>query len=526
MIVFKNYYENQLLDLNDNSYKPIKFTINETILTLTKKYDDIYNTLQSFASLDDQNPSQIQILIPNLTQHFTILFDQKKENKNDEIEESNKHKKQSEHRKDYDSSFKSSYDDYRNEVFLKSNISLNAEDESNKYKTKAINMALEQLQLFLDGYDIIIPDFLVKDMMKIAEKLKMHKLLDELNPLNEEISNNQDYNVISELEILIKVEKEFLVINEENFNEKSSIIYSLYLYIGKMFFENIIDNFINFDSDKKSVYFQICEMICTRFPEFETSFKKIKEKYDVSESDTEIIQNSDILNFILKDDVDSLQKHISNPAYNIEKEIFYLPKENKCNAIEYTAFCGSLKCFKYLLLNCQLNLDSIAKYAVIGGNTEIIHICYQKKYNFKGTLLKSIYYHRNEIAKWIIDNNIDDDFELHSCVNSNNFEILQYWVNLKTPEINNTIMIKYLIYVYQYYHVNPFYQSLISNFLMRFNLKNVKVNDKYGLTYCPNGKVIIILSYFNNIFNEMKKEYLFLILFIHFQISILLCSFS
>lgn len=237
MIVFKNFYEDKLLDLNDNSYEPIKFKINETILTLTKKYDDIYNTIQSFAPFDDQNQSQIiQILIPNLTQHFTILFDQKKEDNDDENEKANQNKRQSEHRKDYDSLFKSSYDNYFNEVFLKSNYSLNSEDDSNKYKTKTRTIALEQLQLFFDGYDIIIPDFLVKDMINIAEKLKIHKLLEELNPLNEEISNNQDYNRISELEILIKIEKVFLEINEENFKEKSSIIYSLYLYIGKMFF--------------------------------------------------------------------------------------------------------------------------------------------------------------------------------------------------------------------------------------------------------------------------------------------------
>lgn len=289
----------------------------------------------------------------------------------------------------------------------------------------------------------------------------------------------------------------------------------------KCFFEKIIDNFIISDDDKKSIYFQICEMIVLRFPEFECSFNKIKEKYGYSNESIEKVQNSDLISFILKDDVDSLQKQVSNPAYNITKEILHLPKLYQCNAIEYAAFCGSLKCFKYLLLNFEFDLCSIAKYAVMGGNTEIIHICHQQKYNFKGTLLKSIHYHRNEIAKWIIDNNIDDDFDLYSCVDSNNFEILQYWCNLKTPEINNMIMIRYINYVYQYYHVKPFYHSLISNFLMSFNLKNLKVNDEYGLTYCPNAKVMIILRFFDRYDNEITNEYSFLIFFfIHFQISI------
>ena len=171
----------------------------------------------------------------------------------------------------------------------------------------------------------------------------------------------------------------------------------------------------------------------------------------------------------------------------------------------------------------NLNLNSIAKYDIKGGNTEIIHICHQKKCNFKGTLSNAIYYHQNEIAKWIFDNKIDDDYNLDSCVDSCNFEMLQYIINLKTPEINNIIIIKYIIYVYQYYNVDTFHQTYFTLFLMRFDFKNLKNNDNYGLMYCPNGKVIILLRYLYNLNNKMKDECSFFI-FMHFPISISFCS--
>ena len=88
------------------------------------------------------------------------------------------------------------------------------------------------------------------------------------------------------------------------------------------------------------------------------------------------VQNTIVFDFIMKDDVDSLQKQISIQRLDITKEFFYLPRNDKCNVIECTAFFKSFKCFKYLLLNFNFNLNSIAKYAIKGGNTEIIHICH------------------------------------------------------------------------------------------------------------------------------------------------------
>ena len=59
---------------------------------------------------------------------------------------------------------------------------------------------------------------------------------------------------------------------------------------------------------------------------------------------------------------------------------------NKTNVslIDYPAFFGSIKCFKYLLLY-KLNLKKLGKFAVARRNTEIIKLYKQNNLSFEGS---------------------------------------------------------------------------------------------------------------------------------------------
>ena len=46
--------------------------------------------------------------------------------------------------------------------------------------------------------------------------------------------------------------------------------------------------------------------------------------------------------------------------------------------ISIDAFFGSIKCFNFLLLN-ESKLENTFKYAISGGDLEIIHLCEQKR---------------------------------------------------------------------------------------------------------------------------------------------------
>ena len=83
------------------------------------------------------------------------------------------------------------------------------------------------------------------------------------------------------------------------------------------------------------------------------------------------------------DDVDTFQAMISNIEFDITKS--YVPfnlfenllSNGTINNINYAAAYGSLKCFKYLLLN-HLTINKFTfEYAVYGGNVEIIKIIEQ-----------------------------------------------------------------------------------------------------------------------------------------------------
>ena len=72
--------------------------------------------------------------------------------------------------------------------------------------------------------------------------------------------------------------------------------------------------------------------------------------------------------------------------------------------IDFCCFFGSLKCFKYLLLNqCKITKATL-KYSIAGGNQEIIAILQQNGHSFEECLETSVKYHRYELTNWLNEN--------------------------------------------------------------------------------------------------------------------------
>lgn len=95
-------------------------------------------------------------------------------------------------------------------------------------------------------------------------------------------------------------------------------------------------------------------------------------------------------------------------------------QKKKIRFIDYSAFCGSLKCFMYLFLEKVPISSKTLCYAIRGGNSEIIHILDQNKDNFKKpkmqffrpqkkdqTITTAVQCHHNDIFDWLIDNSDD-----------------------------------------------------------------------------------------------------------------------
>ena len=120
---------------------------------------------------------------------------------------------------------------------------------------------------------------------------------------------------------------------------------------------------------------------------------------------------------IRRDDVKKLQKILAfDPKTSVDDVIKWSAFDhiqflmNSPTLIQYAAFYGAVKCFKYLMLN-QANLDKmdgnkqyLINYAVAGGNTEIVRICIQQKVPTYTVLSSACLFYRFDLLDWILEN--------------------------------------------------------------------------------------------------------------------------
>lgn len=112
---------------------------------------------------------------------------------------------------------------------------------------------------------------------------------------------------------------------------------------------------------------------------------------------------------IFEDNFDSVQqlstqnKGEKNQKFDIDE--FYPDYDHlgkgKLSRIELAALFGSVKCFKYFMINEDNIYEDICKFAISGGNNEIIHLCEQKGLQFEDCLSIASMYHHFEIFEWL-----------------------------------------------------------------------------------------------------------------------------
>lgn len=187
------------------------------------------------------------------------------------------------------------------------------------------------------------------------------------------------------------------------------------------------------------------------------------------------------LKAIKNDDIDNLQTMISlTPEFDINQKTpktVFEPNPNANNdycLIEYCALFGSIKCFKYLLLQQARLPFMVHRSAIIGGNVEIIHIIEQQEQNnmnketdqnkeeqeseaesevqknigyiqfFPEGLHYAALYHRNSVFYWLYETKDCSLFEydingktvIGCAAESNNIEILIYLIQTGIIQIN------------------------------------------------------------------------------------------
>jgi hypothetical protein len=135
------------------------------------------------------------------------------------------------------------------------------------------------------------------------------------------------------------------------------------------------------------------------------------------------------LGFFLKfNDFDNLQVQSTDPGFDYEQEIFISIYDNrrswmleKESLLSFSAFYGSVACFKFIFLNGSKVSRSVTKSSVKGGNHEILMICEQEHGDFTKCLPIAVQYLRNNIADWLLMNFKVSPFSFIDCILSVNF---------------------------------------------------------------------------------------------------------
>lgn len=134
-------------------------------------------------------------------------------------------------------------------------------------------------------------------------------------------------------------------------------------------------------------------------------------------------QAEEVIQYIFNDDIDAFQNFCSSPDiildYRFPKAVVsdYVALEfHDLDMIRTTAYFGATKCFKYLLMNGvslhntskplfnRLRTNTIMRWAVRGGNTEIIRLLEQNGVNSsKEDIQSAIMFHQDDIFDWLIE---------------------------------------------------------------------------------------------------------------------------
>lgn len=153
------------------------------------------------------------------------------------------------------------------------------------------------------------------------------------------------------------------------------------------------------------------------YPNNIDGYKRIRDRY---EPDDEVTLT------LIKDDVDTFQSILNQKKINVNEKVPFNIFESFVNFenstyLNYAASYGSIKCFKYLLLNHAKIDQSTLPCAVYGGNSEIIRIIDQsdsksdilidnedeERLVFGGSLIQAanfaIMKHRDDLFDWILE---------------------------------------------------------------------------------------------------------------------------
>ena len=157
----------------------------------------------------------------------------------------------------------------------------------------------------------------------------------------------------------------------------------------------------------------------------------LANSYDNSVLFNLIYDPESIESFLVNDDIDQIIAH--SLVTNFGNPHAYCTTTNEfASYVDFSAFSGSINCFRFFLANSYLINQKTCSFAIEGGNKEIIELLSQQGFTFNYMLKESLIYHRNEIAKWLIENYHCENIDFLFLLSVWNTEMILYFMNEKS----------------------------------------------------------------------------------------------
>jgi len=121
------------------------------------------------------------------------------------------------------------------------------------------------------------------------------------------------------------------------------------------------------------------------------------------------------------DDVEKLKEIYEQPSFkhlpSIDWSTFEWAKDpNTTDFWAITAYFGSLKCFRYLLMNKKCPQGFTTSYAIMGGNLDIIRLCEYPQMVYSQYINVSIKCRMNDVFEWLLQNSNDAIIDPNLCL--------------------------------------------------------------------------------------------------------------
>ena len=196
-------------------------------------------------------------------------------------------------------------------------------------------------------------------------------------------------------------------------------------------FSDKSDEICSFLYRKVHFFYQICVENNVIPEEFAKTQKIRQNYYEVKKENKDIT----LQNIIVNDDIDAFIDYFHKPQkVNFDRIEFDLQdlkpwiviREENIIVINFALYYGSTQIVKYLLLNeCHLNKSS-NRYAICGGNLELIRLLMHRGVKYDFCFYDTIRFHRYELSDWLLHHYECEDVSLEKCLLTYNIRAIIY----------------------------------------------------------------------------------------------------